>query len=235
MLLGRKIFLCLFLCHIVMSLLLHCFPALSKCPDYSVGLSVEINVNKSVLGWNQEGPLVGYLPLMLPPAVAFHLLIHGNPFSGNDTNAKTLARMLKACVALFKPKCRLGGWGTNKYVALFYRVGAFSLTLPPLKDGGGGSIQSVLKLHCSISAWDTLHCQWFDIFCNLYTCDLFRFMCRWPAETWVIWARVLSPLHGLLSSLYWSKRLNFIWREVFWQQLNKLANNLKSRVGKGEA
>lgn len=74
-----------------MSLLLHLFLAGSKSTHYSAGLSVDINVNKSVLGGDQEGPPVGDLPLMLTPAVAFRLLIHGSPFSGNDSNTKTLA------------------------------------------------------------------------------------------------------------------------------------------------
>ena len=58
---------------------------------YSADLSVEINVNKSALCGSQEGPPVGDSPLMLAPAVAFRLLIHESPFSGNDTNAKALA------------------------------------------------------------------------------------------------------------------------------------------------
>lgn len=131
----NKTIICLFLCHIFMSLLLHFFLAWSKCTDYSAGLSVEINVNISVLGWNQEGPLVGYLPLMVPPAVAFHLLIHGSPFSGNDSNAKTLACMLKACLNQ-NGGC---GEGTNKYVALLYWVGAFWPFLTTSQSFGGFS------------------------------------------------------------------------------------------------
>lgn len=73
-----------------MSLLLHFFLAGSKGIYYSAGLAVEINANKSVLCGNQEGPPFGDLPLMLAPAVDFHLLIHGSPFSGNDNNAKAL-------------------------------------------------------------------------------------------------------------------------------------------------
>lgn len=69
--------------------------SLSSCSLFlhsnSPGLSVQINVNKSVLCGSQEGPPVGDLPLMLAPAVAFRLLIHGSPFSGNDSNAKVLA------------------------------------------------------------------------------------------------------------------------------------------------
>lgn len=74
----------------------------SKCIHCTVGLSVEINGNRSVLCGRQEGSPVGDLPLMLTPAVAFRLLIHGNPFSGNDTNAE--ACMLKACLNPY------GGW-----------------------------------------------------------------------------------------------------------------------------
>ncbi len=55
-----------------------------SCIHYSAGLSVEINVNKSVLCGSQEGPPVGDLPLVLASIVAFPLLIHGSPFSGND-------------------------------------------------------------------------------------------------------------------------------------------------------
>lgn len=65
--------------------------AVSKKIDYSTGLSAEINVNKCVLCGSQESSSVGDLPLMLTPAVAFRLLIHGSPFSGNDSNAKALA------------------------------------------------------------------------------------------------------------------------------------------------
>lgn len=74
-----------------MYLLLYFFLAGCKSIHYSAGLSVEINVNKSVLCRSQEGPPVGDLPLMLAPAVAFRLLIHGSPFSGNDSNAKAPA------------------------------------------------------------------------------------------------------------------------------------------------
>lgn len=73
-----------------------CIPAVpflsgSKSIPLFSSLSVEINVNKSVLCGSQEGPPVGDLPLVLAPAVAFCPLIHGNPFSGNDSNAKALA------------------------------------------------------------------------------------------------------------------------------------------------
>lgn len=74
---------------------IHASPAASlagcKCIDYSAGISAEINVNKSVLCGSQEGSPVGDSPLMFTSAVAFHLLIHGSPFSGNDSNAKVLA------------------------------------------------------------------------------------------------------------------------------------------------
>ncbi len=78
-------------CHIFMYLLLHFFLAGCKSIHYSAGLSVQINVNKSVLCGSHEGPPVGDLPLMLALAVAFRLLIHGSPFSGNDSNAKALS------------------------------------------------------------------------------------------------------------------------------------------------
>lgn len=92
------------------------FPPLTglKCIHYWAGLSVEINVNKSILCGSQEGPSVGDSPLMFTPAVAFHLLIRGSPFSGNDSDAEALAWMLKACLN------RCAGWRkkTGKYVVL---------------------------------------------------------------------------------------------------------------------
>jgi len=76
--------------HVSPAVLFFCLAG-SKCIYDSTSLSVEINVNKSVLCGSQEGPPVGDLPLMLAPAVAFRLLIRGSPFSGNDSDAKALA------------------------------------------------------------------------------------------------------------------------------------------------
>lgn len=41
------------------------------------------------------------------------------------------------------------------------------------------------------------------------------------------------PPQGLLDSLCWPESINFTWCEVFWQQLNKSASNLKTVAGWG--
>lgn len=70
--------------------------------------------------------------------------------------------------------------------------------------GSQGRYLCVFKLHCPIFqheiAQEPLHYRWSDMFCNLYTCDLFRSMWRWPTETQVTWVSALFPYNGFSTA-----------------------------------
>lgn len=127
--------------------------------------------------------------------------------------------------SLFKPIWRLEG-RISEYIALILRARAFGLSSAPLQSQGR-YFQSIKVSLWYFSAWDTLHkctgCRWSDMFCDLYTCDLFRSVWRWPAETCVIWVRVLFPPTSPPRQPLLAESLNFIWCEVFWQQLKKVS------------
>lgn len=68
----------------------------------------------------EEASLEGDIPLMFTPAVTFRLLIHGIPFSGNDS----LRTNLKSC---FEPIWGLKG-RISECTVLFLRAKAFGLS-----------------------------------------------------------------------------------------------------------
>lgn len=158
---------------------LYIFLVVLKSPHSSEHLWVQINVNKCVLCQHHEGPSVGVSPLALAPAPAAScLLIHESPFSANDSDAKALAWMLKASLN------RYGVWGGAELVSL-----------------SSASLQSrrEIFLGCCASVFiyfflqQPSRCWWSDMFRDLFTCDLFRYVWHRAAETWVIWVRVPFP------------------------------------------